>query len=357
MLTHTKRLSTFNPTKFSRSHTINLDKPRVLITGGAGQIGIELFTELSKRYGYGNVILSDVAQLSRKSFALLAQSADAELKDFNGLPFRFVDVTSEESISRVVVEKTITHIIHLASVLSAKGEMNTKFAIALNMRGIENVLEVARHNKLAVYAPSSIAAFGPNIDLDHVKDDVILKPQTIYGVSKVYLEMLGEYYAHKYNLDFRSLRYPGVISHKTPPGGGTTDYAVDIFYKAKSPACYFDCFLKKDARLPMMFMDDCVNGTIQFMEAPSAQLKRRTYNLAAVSFSPEELTAEINKQLKAQGKQQLTVKYDEADFRNKIAAGWPKVLDDSEARKDWGWKHQFGLPEIVKEMLEHVKVE
>lgn len=333
--------------KFNRykANPINLLKPRVLITGGFGQIGVELFRAMTERYGSGNVILSDINSISEKTLEIVSgQAGITGIEDTSALPFRYVDVMDESSISRAVVENYITHIIHLSSILSAKGEeMGPKFATQLNMRGIENVLEVAAKHRLKVFAPSSIAAFGPNIDLENVNDNVELRPRTIYGVSKVYLELIGEYYYHRYGLDFRSLRFPGIISYKTPPGGGTTDYAVDIFYKVREP---------------MMYMSDCINGTIQFIEADSAKLTRRTYNISAVSFTPEELANEINKQLEQQStiissSHILKMKY-APDFRNQIALSWPRALNDENARKDWGWNHSMGLSEIVADMLKNI---
>jgi len=335
---------------------INLLKPRVLITGGFGQIGVELFQALDTKYGRGNVILSDIKALSEKTLDMISETEGLTQIATSGLPFRFVDVMDENSIAKAVVENYITHIIHLTSILSAKGEMNPKFATQLNMRGIENVLEVAAHYNLAVFAPSSIAAFGPNDVLNNCGDDVNKIPKTIYGVSKVYLELIGEYYHHRYGIDFRSLRYPGVLSYKSRPGGGTTDYAVDIFYSVNRPNPEYTCFLEKNTRLPMMYMNDCINCTIQFIEIDPSKLKRRTYNVAATSFTPEEIAQEINNQLSKQNRPPLKMKY-EPDFRNQIALSWPSVLNDENARRDWGWKHTMGLSEMVTDMLKHIKSE
>jgi len=307
--------------------------PRILITGALGQIGTELTALLRDKYGAENVIASDV------------RKADGKLMDQG--PFKFVDVTSYQSISQVVVEEHITWIIHLSSVLSAVGERNLKKAIDLNVRGIEHAMEVARENNLRIYAPSSIAAFGPSTPQVMTPDEVIMRPTTIYGVSKVYLELLGEYYQKKFGVDFRSIRYPGILSAETLPGGGTTDYAIDIFYKAVKGEKY-TCFLAKDVALPMMYMPDCLRATVQLLEAPVEKLKSRTYNLAAISFTPEEIAKEIKRQLPKNST--FDVAY-EPDFRNNIALSWPRSLDDSGARKDWGWKHQYGLEEMTRDML------
>jgi threonine 3-dehydrogenase len=301
------------------------------------------------------VILSDISSISGKTLELVEGTQGlTQIEETTTLPFRFVDVMDENSISKAVVECHITHIIHLTSILSANGELRPKFATQLNMRGIENVLEVAARHNLSVFAPSSIAAFGPNIDLENVGDDVMLRPHTIYGVSKVYLELIGEYYHTRYGIDFRSLRLPGVISYKSMPGGGTTDYAVDIFYKVKKPNSEFTCFLNKDTMLPMMYMSDCIGGIVKFIETDTRKLKRRTYNIAAVSFTPEMLANEINSQLRSQNKPPLKMIY-QPDFRNKIALSWPRLLNDENARQDWDWNHSMGIPEIVKDMLLNIK--
>eukprot|EP01126_Amoeba_proteus_P035343 TRINITY_DN3561_c0_g2_i2.p1 TRINITY_DN3561_c0_g2~~TRINITY_DN3561_c0_g2_i2.p1 ORF type:complete len:233 (-),score=32.74 TRINITY_DN3561_c0_g2_i2:159-857(-) len=228
--------------------------------------------------------------------------------------------------------------------------MDTQLAIDINVRGIENVLDVARQNHLRVFAPSSIAAFGPSCSLDNTPDLVPMRPNTMYGVSKVYVELLGEYYYQKYDLDFRSLRFPGIISYKTLPGGGTTDYAVDVFYKALSPNREFTCFLSPDRVLPMMYMPDCLEGTLQFLQVDSKLLKQRTYNITAFSFSPKEIISEIEKQLGYS----LNVTY-KPDYRDKIALSWPRSLDDSNARKDWHWTPKYDLATMTADMLANLK--
>eukprot|EP01129_Flabellula_baltica_P001691 TRINITY_DN11629_c0_g1_i1.p1 TRINITY_DN11629_c0_g1~~TRINITY_DN11629_c0_g1_i1.p1 ORF type:complete len:350 (-),score=98.78 TRINITY_DN11629_c0_g1_i1:41-1090(-) len=309
-------------------------KPRILITGASGQIGTELGAILRQRFGKENVILSDVKK---------------NLDDKHAGPFRYVDVIDKPSIETVVSEENIDTLIHLSSVLSANGEKNVPFAIDLNIRGIENVLNAAVKFDLKVFAPSSIAAFGPTTPLEMTPDMTVMRPQTIYGVSKVYVELLGEYYHKRFGVDFRSLRYPGVISYKAPPGGGTTDYAIDIFYHAIQGKKY-TCFLDKDVKLPMMYMEDCLKASADLLFADSADLKQRTYNVTAVSFTPEEIAAEIKKHYP-----DFEIEY-APDFRNDIALSWPRALDDSRARNDWNWKHEYGLEEMTSDMIKNLKI-
>jgi len=231
--------------------------------------------------------------------------------------------------------------------LSAVAEKNHLAAFDLNFIGMKNILEVARRHGCRIFAPSSIAAFGVDTPLDNVPDMTVQRPSTLYGVSKVYAELLGEYYFHKFGVDFRSLRYPGIIS-ATPPGGGTTDYAVDIFFSGLRTGRY-ECFLKDDAMLPMMYMPDCIKATIDILKAPSKKLKQRTYNIAACSFTPKELTAELKEHIP-----DLEVTY-QPDFRQKIAETWPKRLDDTNARRDWGWKEEYGIKEMTADMVVKVR--
>jgi threonine 3-dehydrogenase len=307
--------------------------PKILITGAFGQIGTELATRLREKYGVNSVIAADI------------KKSTPEIRKLG--PYQYIDVTNQKLIEKVVAEEGITWLIHLSSILSASGEKNINWALELNIRGIENVMEVARKYDLRVYAPSSIAAFGPLTPRVNTPDITNMRPTTIYGISKVYLELLGEYYHNKWGVDFRSLRYPGILSSETLPGGGTTDYAIDIFYKALTKKQY-TCFLEKDARLPMMYMPDCLNATINFIEADQEDLKLRTYNVAAVSFTPEEIANEIKKHIP-----DFTMNY-APDFRNDIAKSWPESLDDSNARNDWNWKHTFDLAEMTKNMLENI---
>jgi len=256
---------------------------------------------------------------------------------------------TSDTLRKMVVEESVTWIVHLSSVLSATGERNLKLAMDLNVRGIENVLEVAKEYNLRVFAPSSIAAFGPSTPQQNTPDNVPMRPTTIYGVSKVYLELLGEYYHNKFGVDFRALRYPGVLSSETLPGGGTTDYAIDIFYSALSKKKY-TCFLESDVSLPMMYMPDCLDGTVKFLCADNSSLTKRTYNLTAISFTPAEIAAEIKKHIP-----QFEINYD-PDFRNSIAWSWPRSLDDSAARADWGWRHKYDLNALTKDMLDKISL-
>jgi threonine 3-dehydrogenase len=308
---------------------------RILVTGSSGQIGNELVPALRTMFGSQNVIASDV------------KSASADV--MNGGPFVYVDVTKAEGLNRTVLEENIDYVVHLASLLSVIGERNPQLAIQVNVQGIQNILECARLNNLRVLAPSTIAVFGestPGVGELGVKtpDLCTMRPTTIYGVTKVYLELLGEYYSSKYGVDFRSIRYPGIISNKTLPGGGTTDYAVDIFYSAIRDGKY-NCFLDHDTVLPMMYMPDAVKAAVELLTAPRESLSQHTYNIAAFSFTPEELAEKISLKLP-----HFECTYD-VDFRQGIADSWPKVLDDHKAREDWGWDPSFKLDDMVDDML------
>jgi nucleoside-diphosphate-sugar epimerase len=256
-------------------------------------------------------------------------------------------VTQRETIEAVVETYRIDTIYHLAAILSAVGEQKPQLAWDVNINGLYNVLEVARERNLnRVFCPSSIAAFGPETPRDNTPQETVLLPRTMYGVTKVAGELLCNYYFYRCGLDVRGVRYPGIISSETPPGGGTTDYAVEIFYEAIKRKRY-NCFLEEDTVLPMMYMPDCINGTIQLMEADLSCLTRHAdYNLAAFSFSPEELVAEIEKHIP-----DLACSYN-PDFRQQIADSWPRTIDDSAAREDWGWEPQYDLGAMVQDMLE-----
>mmetsp|Transcript_8816 Transcript_8816/g.17135 ORF Transcript_8816/g.17135 Transcript_8816/m.17135 type:complete len:307 (+) Transcript_8816:660-1580(+) len=299
---------------------------KFLITGANGQIGRELIPALASRYSPKNVLASDL---------------------FPAGDWIQLDVTDKKSLEEVVVENKVTNIIHLAAFLSAKAEQHIDRAITVNVTAVNNVFEVAKKHKLACYIPSTIAVFGPSSPLDSCPDDCLVQPTTIYGVTKVYLELLGTYFHKKHGIDFRSLRYPGAIS-ASPPGGGTTDYACEIFFELLKKGSY-DCFLREDARLPMIFMDDLVRATVELIEAPAEILSRRVYNLAAFSFTPAELTSYIKKYLP-----QAEVNY-RPDQRQLIAESWPKVLDDTNARRDWGWRNKFDIDSMTQEMLKRVK--
>jgi nucleoside-diphosphate-sugar epimerase len=246
----------------------------------------------------------------------------------------------------MLVDYDIDIIIHNASVLSATGERNPQLAYRTNVEGSYNILEAVRILNLdQALVPSSIAAFGPSTPQDNTPNDVIMRPTTMYGVTKVFVELLGEYYAKRYDLDFRSLRYPGVISSETLPGGGTTDYAVEIFYEALKNKKYTS-FLAKDTMLPMMYMPDCLKCTVDLMEADASKLVHRSYNITAMSFTPKDIANEIKKHIP-----EFEIDY-EPDFRQQIAETWPRSIDDSVAREEWGWKPEYDLASMTKDMLE-----
>jgi threonine 3-dehydrogenase len=285
-------------------------------------------------YGRENIIASDVKQPPR-AFA-------------DSGPFVYCDVVDYNTLARVCLEYNVDYIVHMASLLSAVGERNPQLAIQVNTRGLENVLDIARLNNLRVFTPSSIAAFGPTSPKVNTPDECTMRPTTIYGVTKVYTELLGEYYHQRYGVDFRSVRFPGIISNKVLPGGGTTDYAVDIYYsavKADPSERKYECFLEPDARLPMMYMDDAVKAVIDLLEAPDEDLTQRTYNIGSMDFTPSELYTAIRRQVP-----DLEIVYN-ADFRQEIAKTWPQSLDDSAARADWGWDPKFDIDLMTEDML------
>jgi nucleoside-diphosphate-sugar epimerase len=307
---------------------------KILVTGSTGQIGSELTLELRKKYGGDNVVA--VGHKRRPSEVLLRSG-----------PFIRVDLSSEKSIEEVVKDHDIDTIYHLAAVLSATGEENPQTAWATNMGSLYNILEVARKRELfRVFWPSSIAAFGPTTPRVNTPQETILLPTTVYGVSKVAGELLCNYYFIKYGLDIRSVRYPGIISSEVLPGGGTTDYAVAIFYEAIKNKRY-TCFVREDTVLPMMYMPDCIKATIDLIEADPSKVKRHdSYNVAGMSFSAGELAAEIKKYIP-----DFQCDY-KPDFRQKIADSWPMTIDDSVARKDWGWKPTYNLAAMTKDMID-----
>lgn len=310
------------------------DRLRILVTGAAGQIGAELVPHLRRVFGAQNVIASDIKQ----------PFGDPEAGTGRGPPFIYVDVQQYDTLARVVLEHRVNAIVHLASLLSAIGEQNPQLAIRVNTRGTENVLELARMNNLRVFIPSSIAVFGASSPKDGTPNECTMRPTTVYGVTKVYTELLGEYYHSKYGVDFRSLRFPGIISSEVPPGGGTTDYAVAIYYEALKSGRY-TCFLKDDQVLPMMYMPDCLRSVSMLLEAPEDKLTSRTYNITGMSFTPTDLAAAIKRHLP---KFEMTCI---PDFRQKIAESWPRTIDDSAARQDWGWKEEYDIEAMTESML------
>ncbi len=311
-------------------------KEKILVIGASGQIGVELTLALRKIYGNANVIASDLRE-------------ENDLLKGTG-PYVSMDVTNKEMLHVQVIRQNITQIYLLAAILSATGEKNPNLAWSLNMHSLLNVLDIAREEKLTkVYWPSSIAVFGPTSPKQNCPQQTIIEPTTVYGISKYAGEFWCNYYNHRYGVDVRSLRYPGLISYKSAPGGGTTDYAVEIFHEALEENQY-ECFLQEDTYLPMMYMPDAIRATIELMEAPIEKIKVRTsYNLSGMSFSPKEIAAEIKKHLP-----QFTMTY-KPDYRQAIADSWPQSIDDTVARKDWGWKEEYALPKMVKDMFENLK--
>jgi nucleoside-diphosphate-sugar epimerase len=306
---------------------------KVLMTGAAGQIGSELAQALRKKYGPDNVLVTDIV---RPAGALA-----------EGGPFEIVDVTDRVALDALVVRFAADTVYHLAALLSATGEKNPQKAWDVNMSGLYNILEIGRARGLhRIFSPSSIAVFGPTTPREMTPQDTVLAPSTMYGVTKVAGELLADYYVHKYGLDVRGCRYPGIISHLTLPGGGTTDYAVAIFYEAVKHGRY-TCFLREETRLPMMYMPDCLKCTLDLMDADFARLKHHAgFNVTAMSFSAGELAAEIRKHIPA-----FEVRY-EPDFRQAIADSWPATIDDSPARAEWDWKPDYDLAAMTKDMLE-----
>ena len=310
---------------------------RILVTGATGQIGSELTLALRRRYGSENVVA-----------AFHRTPLPPPLKDSG--PSVRLDVTDRAELEEAVRKYKPNAIYHLAAILSAKGEENPAAAWRVNLGGLYNVLEVARAGGVRqVFWPSSIAVFGPKTPKDNTPQDTILCPTTMYGVTKVAGEYLCDYYARRFRLDVRGVRYPGIISSETPPGGGTTDYAVEMFYAAVKGERY-TCFVRPDTVLPMMYMPDCLKAAIQLMEAdPSSLTRRADYNVAAMSFSAEELAAEIRKHVPS-----FQVEY-RPDFRQEIADSWPRSIDDSAAREDWGWEPSYDLSRMVEDMLARLK--
>ena len=310
-------------------------KKRILIIGASGQIGSELTARLRSIYAPHKVIASDI----REGDETLMKSG----------PFEILDATDYDAIEDVILQYEITDVYLMAAMLSATAEKFPMKAWNLNMNSLFNVLNLAKDKKInKVFWPSSIAVFGPTTPKIMTPQRTVMEPSTVYGISKQTGERWCEYYFNKYNVDVRSIRYPGLISYRTLPGGGTTDYAIDIFHKALKHQKYI-CFLNEKTSLPMMYIDDAIDATLQIMEADSANLSiRSSYNLAAMSFNPEEIAKEIKKHIP-----DFEIIY-QPDFRQAIADSWPQSIDDSQAREDWGWKHQYNLEEMTKIMIENL---
>ena len=312
---------------------------RILIIGANGQIGSELVTALAQQHGAANVIAGDIGTDNVYGAARYVR----------------LDVLDKDAVARLIADEGVTQVYQLAALLSATGEKAPLMAWKLNMDGLLNILEIARERgevgkPLKVFWPSSIAAFGPNTPAESTPQFTIMDPTSIYGISKLAGERLCEYYHARYGVDVRSIRYPGIVSYKSPPGGGTTDYAIAIFHAALRGETY-ECFLGPDTTLPMIYMPDAIRATIELMDAPADRVAiRSSYNVAGVSFNPRELAAAIQKRLPA-----FRIAY-KPDSRQQIAVTWPKSLDDSRAGTDWGWRARIGIDEMVDDMLANVDV-
>jgi len=312
-----------------------MKKEKILVIGACGQIGVELTLALRKIYGGSNVVASDLRE-------------ENDLLKGTG-PYVSIDVMNKEMLHVQVIRQNITQVYLLAAILSATGEKNPPLAWHLNTQSLLNVLDIAKEEKLSkVYWPSSIAVFGPTSPKENCPQQTIIEPTTVYGISKYAGEFWCNYFYHRYGVDVRSIRYPGLISYKSAPGGGTTDYAIEIYHEAKEKKKYTS-FLEADTKLPMMYMPDAIRATIELMEAPADKLTVRTsYNLAAMSFSPKEIAGSIQKSIP---EFQITYK---PDYRQQIANSWPQSIDDAQARVDWGWKHEYDLDKMSQDMLQNI---
>lgn len=304
----------------------------ILVIGAAGQIGTELVLQLRKTYGTDKVVSTDIKDKPKDELA-------------DG-PYEQLNVLDKERLYEVVTKYNTTEVYLLAALLSATAEQNPALGWELNMNGLSNVLDLSREGLIKrIFWPSSIAVFGPNTPKDNTPQRTIMEPTTVYGITKVAGESWCEYYNRRYDVDVRSIRYPGIIGYKSAPGGGTTDYAVHIFHEAIKTGSY-ECFLSKDAELPMMYMPDAIKATLELMEAPSNKLRIRTsYNIAGISFNPEELANAIKKQIP-----KFEISYN-PDYRDGIAKSWPSSLDDSFAKEDWNWSPDYNLDGMVNDML------
>ena len=312
--------------------SIDINK-KILVTGASGQIGIELTAALREKYGEENVIAIDIRETE------IAKSG----------PIKICNILDFNKYKKIVNDNNIGTVYHLAAILSANGEKNPKLCFDVNMNGLQNVLEVAKEFNQKIFCPSSIAVFGPNVPKENTPQNVALNPTTVYGLTKVAGELLCDYYFNKYDVDVRGIRYPGLISWKNKPSGGTTDYAVEIYFKAAENEQY-ECFVSEDTRLPMMYMPDAIRGTLELMDAPLDSLKNNSnYNLSGMSFSAAELADAIQKIIPDF---KCTFK---PDYRQKIADSWPISIDDESARKEWGWKPSFDITSMTKDMMKNLR--
>ncbi len=309
---------------------------KTIIIGAGGQIGTELTLTLRNQYSTDQIIAADIKEVA----PTLIQDG----------PYVQMDILNRDAVRSYIIDNQIETVYLLAALLSATAEKNPDFAWKLNMEGLFTILDLAKEGHVKkIFWPSSIAVFGPTTPADNTPQHTVMEPSTVYGISKQAGERWCEYYYNKFGVDVRSIRYPGLISYKSPPGGGTTDYAVDIFYKAKQEG-KFTCFLSKDTALPMMFMDDAIKATIQLMDAPASRLRiRSAYNLGGISFTPEEIASSIKNHLPA-----FEITY-EPDFRQAIADSWPNSIDDSYAQADWDWKLGFDLERMTEVMLKNIQ--
>ncbi|MEL6593239.1 MAG: NAD-dependent epimerase/dehydratase family protein [Bacteroidota bacterium] len=311
-----------------------MKQDRILITGANGQIGTVLTQSLRARYGAEQVVATDIV-------------ARTEVKD--GEIFEILDILDERRFAQLVEQYQVRQVYHLAAILSAKGEAKPLQTWDINMKGLFNVLELAREHQLKVFFPSSIAVFGTEFPKEQTPQYAPLFPTTVYGISKAAGENWCSYYRDRYGIDIRSLRYPGIIGHQSDAGGGTTDYAVEIYHAALRDGRY-ECFLSDQTTLPMIYMDDAIRATIELMDAPLASLKtENSYNLAGISFCPADIVAEIQKHIP-----EFTISY-QPDFRQKIADSWPHSIDDSAARNDWQWQAEYDLARMTEDMLLHLR--
>jgi len=307
---------------------------RILVTGAGGQIGSELVPALQAAYGVHNVLATDIRSPTTPPEG----------------PFQVLDATDPSAVGATAMRFSVDVVYHLAAILSAVGERDPRLAYQVNMNGLQAVLEVAREQQLAVFVPSSIAAFGPTTPRDPTPQDTIQRPTTMYGVTKVSGELLCDYYHLRYGVDARGVRYPGIISHGAPPGGGTTDWAVDIFYHAVRGEPY-DCFLAEDAQLDMMYMPDAVRAAMEVMEADPDRLEHRNaFNVTAMQLAPRDLAEAIRARIPA-----FEMRYDVDPVRQAIAESWPRRIDDRAARREWGWAPEYDLDVMTDDMIENLR--